>query len=56
MRFVLGLRSVACLPLVVLGSRILGVLRLGFETPCAWGEHEKVGHDWSKPVLDFPAA
>lgn len=41
MRFVLGLRSVACLPLVVANARILGVLRLGFEAPCQWAEHER---------------
>lgn len=41
MRFVLGLRSVACLPLVVANARILGVLRLGFEAPWQWVEHEK---------------
>lgn len=43
MRFVLGLKSVTCLPLVVAGSRILGVLRLGFEDSWNWVEHEKVG-------------
>ena len=43
MRFVLGLRSLACLPLVVDGLRILGVLRLGFEGEKQWGEQEKVG-------------
>ncbi|GIL74060.1 hypothetical protein Vretimale_4983 [Volvox reticuliferus] len=41
MRFVLNLRSVACLPLVVAGSRVLGVLRLGFEDWWNWTEHEK---------------
>lgn len=42
MRFVLSLRSVACLPLVVAGSRVLGVLRLGFEEQWNWTEQEKV--------------
>lgn len=41
MRFVLGLKSVACLPLVVSGSRLLGVLRLGFEEAWQWEEQEK---------------
>ncbi|GIL54291.1 hypothetical protein Vafri_9852 [Volvox africanus] len=41
MRFVLNLRSVACLPLVMAGSRVLGVLRLGFEDWWNWTEHEK---------------
>lgn len=43
MRFVLGLKSVACLPLVVASSRIIGVLRLGFQEPWDWNEQEKVG-------------
>lgn len=42
MRFVLGLRSVACLPLVVANTRILGVLRLGFDDAWIWEEQEKV--------------
>jgi hypothetical protein len=43
MRFVLNLRSVACLPLVVADSRVLGVLRLGFDDLWNWSEQEKVG-------------
>jgi hypothetical protein len=42
MRFVLGLKSVACLPLVTAQQRILGVLRLGFEDAWAWDDNEKV--------------
>ncbi|KAJ9524486.1 hypothetical protein QJQ45_019550, partial [Haematococcus lacustris] len=41
MRFVLGLRSVACLPLVMANARILGVLRLGFKDMWHWAEQEK---------------
>jgi hypothetical protein len=42
MRFVLNLKSVACLPLVVASTRMLGVLRLGFEEMWQWNEQEKV--------------
>jgi hypothetical protein len=42
MRFVLNLKSVACLPLVVASTRLLGVLRLGFEETWHWTEQEKV--------------
>lgn len=43
MRFVLNLKSVACLPLVSLNGRMLGVLRLGFEESCPWSDKDKVG-------------
>ena len=42
MRFVLGLKCIACLPLFVANQRILGVLRLGFDEPRGWPEQEKV--------------
>ena len=42
MRFVLGLKCIACLPLFVANQRILGVLRLGFDDPRGWPEQEKV--------------
>ncbi len=42
MRFVLGLKSAACLPLVSPTGRVLGVLRLGFQEPWEWTDSEKV--------------
>lgn len=42
MRFVLGVQSVACIPLTVEGSPTLGVLRLGFDTPYSWPAIEQV--------------
>ncbi len=42
MRFVLGLKSIACLPLVSAQGRVLGVLRLGFQVPWEWTDPEKV--------------
>ena len=42
MRFVLGLKCIACLPLFVANQRILGCLRLGFDEPRAWVEDEMV--------------
>jgi hypothetical protein len=41
MRLVLGLESVACLPLVV-NMRVLGVLRLGYGHTTEWEEQEQV--------------
>ncbi len=46
MRFVLGLKCIACLPLFATSQRqnsgrILGVLRLGFEHPRKWIESER---------------
>lgn len=42
MHFVMGLRSVACLPLGLTQQQAVGVLRLGFDEPREWFELDKV--------------
>eukprot|EP00798_Chlamydomonas_sp_ICE-L_P012036 gene12036-15138_t len=57
MRFVLGLKAVACVPLVVANSRILGFLRLGFAQSCIWEETDKAqGGLGPVDMLDQPGS